>query len=254
MASGGSTQRTETTRCGCALVTGGSRGIGAAIARGLAADGWMVAVNYRVDAGSARKVVDAIRSTGGRAMAIGADVRDTDVPATLLAAAEEEFGLPVLVLINNAGIVRDGFVTQLDDESWDAVLETNLTAAFRLTRRALRAMIRARFGRIVNIASLAGQLGNPGQASYAASKGGLIALTQTVAREVAPAGVTVNAIAPGAVDTEATHGVASKLLGHIPAGRLGTPEEVAACARFLASEQAAYVTGSVLTVDGGAAA
>jgi 3-oxoacyl-[acyl-carrier protein] reductase len=236
---------------GCALVTGGSRGIGAAIARGLAADDWAVGVNYRVDAGSAAGTVDAIRSAGGRAIAIEADVRDADAPATLLAAAEKEFGLPVLVLVNNAGIVRDAFVTQLDDESWDAVLETNLSAAFRLTRRALPAMIRARFGRIVNIASVAGQIGSPGQAAYAASKAGLIAFTQTVAREVARIAVTVNAVAPGVVETDATQGVAARLLKHVPAGRLGTPEEVAACVRFLASEQASYVTGSVVTVDGG---
>lgn len=241
-------------RRGCALVTGGSRGIGAAIARGLASDGWAVGVNYRVDAESASTVVDSIRATGGRAVAIGADVRDRDASATLLATTEKELGAPVLALVNNAGIVRDALVPQLDDESWDAVLETNLTAAFRLTRGALRAMMRQRFGRVVNIAAVAGQIANPGQAAYAASKAGLIAFTQTAAVEVARLPVTINAVAPGLIDTEATATVGDKLVGRVPARRAGTADDVAACVRFLVSERASYVTGSVLTVDGGLSA
>lgn len=242
------------TQRGCALVTGGSRGIGAAIARGLAADGWAIGVNYRVDADSAATVVEAIRAEGGRAVAIGGDVRDPATPAALLSAVEQDLGLPALVLVNNAGITRDALVAQLDDDSWDAVLETNLSAAFRLTRHALRSMMRERFGRIVNIASVAGQIANPGQAAYAASKAGLIAFTQTAASEVARLAVTVNAVAPGLVETDATQGVLDKLTARVPAKRPGSPEEVAACVRFLASEQASYVTGSVITVDGGLSA
>jgi 3-oxoacyl-[acyl-carrier protein] reductase len=239
---------------GCALVTGASRGIGAAIARGLAADGWAVGVNYRVDGDSAAEVVETIRSNGGRAVAIGGDVRAPGAAASLLSATENDFELPVLVLVNNAGVTGDALVSQLDDESWDAVLETNLSAAFRLTRGALKSMMRERFGRVVNIASVAGSVANPGQAAYAASKAGLIAFTRTAAVEVARLSVTINAVTPGLVETDATAEHAENLLPRVPAKRAGTPEEVAACVRFLVSDRAAYVTGSVLTVDGGMSA
>ncbi len=157
-----------------------------------------------------------------------------------------------MVLVNNAGTRADALSPMIDDESWDRVIETNLSAAFRTTRRALRPMIRARFGRVINVASIVGPQANPGQANYAASKAGLIGLTKTVASEVAKRSVTVNAIAPGFVETELTEGILGpELLERIPAGRPGTTEEVAACARFLASPGAAYVTGVTLTVDGG---
>jgi len=157
----------------------------------------------------------------------------------------------VLVLVNNAGVRDDAIALQIDDDSWARVLETNLTGAFRLTRRALRQMIRARFGRVVNVASVVGFRANPGQANYAASKAGLIGLTGTLAAEVAKRGVTVNAVAPGFIETELTDGVGRELLDLVPAERAGTPEEVAACVRFLASPEAGYVTGATLTVDGG---
>jgi 3-oxoacyl-[acyl-carrier protein] reductase len=241
---------TDRTREGCALVTGGSRGIGAAIARTLAADGWPVGVNYRTDRDGADTVVADIRAAGGTAEPAAADVAEPDAPDRMFPELEERFG-PVLVLVNNAGTRADALSPQLDDDSWSRVIETNLSAAFRTTRRALGPMIRARFGRIVNIASVVGQRANPGQANYAASKGGLIAFTKTVAAEVARRSVTVNAVAPGFVETELTEGVGEHLLEAVPARRAGTPEEVAACVRFLASEDAGYVTGTTIIVDGG---
>jgi 3-oxoacyl-[acyl-carrier protein] reductase len=238
---------------GAALVTGASRGIGAAIAKALAADGWPVAVNYRSDREGAEGVVREIEEQGGRAVPVQADVADPDAPDALVGRVEQELG-PVLVLINNAGTRADALSPQIDNEAWARVLETNLSGAFRITRRALPPMIRQRFGRIVNVASVVGQRANPGQANYAASKAGLEALTRTVASEVARRKVTVNAVAPGLVETELTAGVGNGLLEAVPARRAGTPEEVAACVRFLASDEASYVTGATLTVDGGLSA
>lgn len=236
----------------CALVTGASRGIGAAIARGLAADGWAVGVGYNRAADEAAAVVAEIEAAGGRALALGGDVVDPERIEAHFAALEERFG-PVLALVNNAGVRADGLVPQLRDDEWDRVLDTNLTAAFRATRRAVRPMLKARYGRIVNIASVVGLRANPGQSNYAASKAGLIAMTKTVAAEVARRGVTVNAVAPGLIATDMTADLDGELLSVVPARRPGTPEEVAACVRFLASDAAGYVTGAVLTCDGGLA-
>lgn len=240
-------------REGCALVTGASRGIGAAIAAALAADGWPVAVNYRADGAGAAATVARIEDGDGRALAVRADVSEPAELERLFATTERELGR-VLVLVNNAGVRRDELAISLADEDWAEVIDTNLSAAFRATRHALRGMIRARFGRVINLASVVGPRANAGQANYAAAKAGLIAMTSTIAVEVARRGVTVNAIAPGLIDTDMTAGLGGELLAAVPARRAGRPEEVAACARFLASEQAGYVTGTTLYVDGGLSA
>jgi 3-oxoacyl-[acyl-carrier protein] reductase len=241
------------TREGCALVTGASRGIGAATALALARAGWPVRVNYRADEEGAAAVVERIAAEGGRAEAVQGDISDTDAPDRLLEPGEEG---PVLVLVNNAGLRLDGLSPQIEDEQWQRVIDVNLTATFRATRRALPAMMRARWGRIVNVASIVGIRANPGQANYAASKAGVIGFTKTVAQEVARRGVTVNAVAPGFIETALTEEILdnSELVKAIPARRVGTPEDVAACISFLASEEASYVTGTTLTVDGGLSA
>jgi len=237
-----------------ALVTGASKGIGAAIARALAEDGWAVAVNYRSDEEGAKETVKAIEKAGGTAKAFHADVSDGDSKA-LLKQIEDEMGGPVLALVNNAGVARDGLAVQLSDDDWDAVIATNLSPAFKLTRDALRSMMKARYGRVVNIASVVGPRANVGQSNYAAAKAGLIGMTKTIAAEVARRGVTVNAVAPGFISTDMTADLATdEIVKAIPARRQGTPEEVAAAVRFLASEQAGYVTGTTLYVDGGMSA
>ncbi|MGE0066764.1 MAG: 3-oxoacyl-ACP reductase FabG [Solirubrobacterales bacterium] len=237
---------------GCALVTGSSRGIGAATAIALATDGWPVRVNYRSDEEGAREVAAKIAAAGGSATVVQGDVADPAATKTLLEPGEDG---PVLVLVNNAGLRLDGLSPQLEDEQWQRVIDVNLSATFRATREALKPMLRARFGRIVNVASIVGLRANAGQANYAASKAGVIGFTKTVAVEVARRGVTVNAVAPGLIETALTEEISGgELEKAIPARRIGTPEEVAACIRFLASEQASYVTGTTLTVDGGLSA
>lgn len=238
---------------GCAIVTGASRGIGAATARALAADGWAVGLNYRADADGAEALAREIEAAGGSAVPLAGDVCDGEAMERAFEAMEARFG-PVLVLVNNAGIRDDGLAPQLGDGAWERVVETNLSAAFRATRRALGPMLRARFGRVVNVASVVGPRANAGQANYAAAKAGLIGMTRTVAVEVARRGITVNAVAPGLVETRFTEDVNGDALGEIPARRAGTPEEVAACVRFLVSPAASYVTGTTLTVDGGLSA
>jgi 3-oxoacyl-[acyl-carrier protein] reductase len=240
-------------RAGCALVTGASRGIGAAIACALAADGWPVGVNFRTGEDAAGETVGRIEHGGGRALALRADVTAPQQLEAMFDTLEQRFGR-VLVLVNNAGVRADDLAVSLTDADWGEVIDTNLSAAFRATRRALRGMIRERFGRVINLASVVGPRANAGQANYAAAKAGLIGMTKTIAVEVARRGVTVNAIAPGLIDTDMTADLDGELLRAVPARRAGSVEEVAACARFLASERAGYVTGTTLYVDGGLAA
>jgi 3-oxoacyl-[acyl-carrier protein] reductase len=234
----------------CVLVTGASGGIGSAIARQLAGDGWRVAVNYRQDADGAARTVAAIEADGGCAYAVQADVTEPGAAEELFVSIEAHIG-PVLGLVNNAGIVADGLCALMSDEDWARVMDTNLGAAFRLTRRALRGMIRAHYGRIVNISSVVGTNGNVGQANYAASKAGLLALTRTVAAEVGRRGITVNAVVPGLIETSMAGERYKEWIPLVPARRVGTPQEVAACVCFLASESASYVNGAAIVVDGG---
>ncbi len=218
----------------------------------LAADGWHVRVNYRSDEAGAKEVVAAIEAAGGSAALWQGDVADADDVLRLTEPGDDG---PVLVLVNNAGVRKDGLSPQLDDEQWQTVIDTNLTSTFRATRAVLPKMMRARFGRVINLASVAGIRANPGQANYSASKAGVIGFTKTVAAEVARRGVTVNAVAPGLIETAFTEDVLEgDMAKAIPARRIGTPEEVAACIRFLASAEASYVTGTTLTVDGGLSA
>lgn len=239
-----------------ALVTGASRGIGRAAALHLAADGHRVAVNYVRAADEAEAVVEAIRATGGEAAAIGADVGAESGVAELFAAVEETLG-PVEILVNNAGVVRDNLLLRMTTEDWDNVLAVNLRSVFLCTKTALRGMLRARWGRVISVTSVSGLSGNAGQANYAAAKAGIVGFTKSVAKEVGSRGITVNAVAPGFIETDMTGELdeAGRELvkGQISLGRFGTPEEISAAVGYLASEQAAYVTGQVLVVDGGLA-
>jgi 3-oxoacyl-[acyl-carrier protein] reductase len=237
-----------------ALVTGSSRGLGRATATELARRGHPVAVHYVRSEGPAAEVVAEIEAAGGRAAAFGADVADPEAGRDLLGRVEAELG-PVAVLVNNAGITRDGLAMRMKDDDWQAVIDTNLSGAFYLARGVVRGMLKARWGRIVNVSSVVGVMGNAGQANYVAAKAGLIGLTKALAREVASRGVTVNAVAPGFVASDMTDGLSEDLreayLAQIPVGRFGDPADVAAAVAYLTSDAAAYVTGQTLHVDGG---
>ena len=239
-----------------ALVTGASRGIGRAVAEGLAADGFDLALVYAGNGEAAAQAVAACERAGATARAYRCDVSNAEQVKATVDAVLSDFG-QVWALVNNAGVTRDGLLARMKDEDFARVLDVNLVGAFNMTRSLTRAFMRQRGGRVVNMSSVVGLMGNAGQANYAASKAGLIGLTKSVARELAGRGVTVNAVAPGFVRTDMTAGLPDEVVaryeGQIPLGRLADPAEVAAVVRFLVSDAAAYVTGEVVRVDGGMA-
>ena len=235
-----------------AIVTGASRGIGRAIALSLATTGAKVAINYASSSEAAQQVVDEINAAGGKAIALQADVSQAESVETLLNAVIDKWNR-VDILVNNAGITRDTLLLRMKPEDWQAVINLNLTGVFLCTRAVSKVMLKQKAGRIINIASVAGQMGNPGQANYSAAKAGVIGFTKTVAKELAARGITVNAVAPGFITTDMTSNVKSEeILKFIPLGRYGQPEEVAGLVRFLAADPAAaYITGQVFNIDGG---
>jgi len=237
-----------------ALVTGGSRGIGKAIVCALAGQGARVAFVYQSNAQAASGLVDELRARSGVVMAYQADVRDKQAAQQTVEAVLGEWGR-LDILVNNAGIIRDTLLLQMSDEQWRDVIETNLTSVYNFCQAAYRPMMSARYGRIVNMSSVAAHFGNKGQANYAASKGGIEAFTRCLAKELASRGVTVNAVAPGFIETDMTVAVRNaaeaEIKKAVPVRRLGLPEDIAAAVLFLASDAASYITGHVLTVDGG---
>jgi 3-oxoacyl-[acyl-carrier protein] reductase len=235
-----------------AIVTGGSRGIGRATVLALAAEGAKVVINYASSSGAAEKIAADINSAGGEAICVGANVAQAEQVESLFAATMEKWGR-VDILVNNAGITRDTLLLRMKTEDWQAVIDLNLTGVFLCTRAASKIMLKQKSGRIINITSVSGQVGNAGQANYSAAKAGVIGFTRTVARELATRGITVNAVAPGFIATDMTSDLnAEPILKQIPLGRYGQPEDVAGAIRFLAADPAAaYITGQVLNVDGG---
>jgi 3-oxoacyl-[acyl-carrier protein] reductase len=235
-----------------ALVTGGSRGIGRAISLALAAHGARVAVNYASNAAAAEETAGAIGRDS--AIAIAGDVADAAAAAALVEATIKAFG-KIDILVNNAGVTADDLILRMSETEWDKVIDTNLKGTFSVTKAAIRPMVRQRFGRIISISSVAGLVGNAGQANYSAAKAGVIGFTKAVAKEVASRNITANVIAPGIIDTEMTSGLTdtqrSEIVRMVAVGRTGAAADVAPAAVFLASDEAAYVTGHVLTVDGG---
>ncbi|HEY9808693.1 MAG TPA: 3-oxoacyl-[acyl-carrier-protein] reductase [Halomicronema sp.] len=235
-----------------AIVTGASRGIGRAIALALATQGAKVAINYASSSAAADEIVTEIMGQGGEALALQADVSKPEQVESLFDAVTEKWGR-VDVLVNNAGITRDTLLLRMKLEDWQSVIDLNLSGVFLCTKAVSKLMLKQRSGRIINIASVAGQMGNPGQANYSAAKAGVIGFTKTVAKEFASRGITVNAVAPGFISTDMTSNLKSdEILKFIPLGRYGQPEEVAGMVRFLAADPAAaYITGQVFNVDGG---
>lgn len=237
-----------------ALVTGGGRGIGRAIAVRLAKSGAKVAVSYRANDEAAEETARLVREAGAECELFKSDVASSDDVAALIKGVNEAFG-PVEILVNNAGTTRDNIMMRMKDAQFDEVIATNLKGTYLCTRAVLRGMVRARWGRIISVSSVVGLIGNAGQANYAASKAGIIGFTKSIAREVGNRGITANTVAPGYIKTELTAGlpeeITERVLGQVPIGRLGEPEEVAEVVAFLAGEGAAYVTGQTLAVDGG---
>ncbi len=239
-----------------ALVTGGSRGIGRAIAEKLASLGARVVVNYHQNEAAAQEVVERIRAAGGEAVAVQGDVRSAEDARRMVKTALDTFGR-LDILVNNAGTTRDNLLALMKEEDWDLVLETNLKGTYQVTKAAIRSMMKQRSGRIINITSVAGVAGNPGQTNYAAAKAGIIGFTKSLAKEIGPRNITVNAVAPGYVPTDLTADLPEELIQQAveltPLGRLGTVEDVANVVAFLASDEAGFITGQVLRVDGGMA-